>query len=31
MLATLEEATERLIAALDNYFSNEEEETPDEL
>ena len=31
MLATLEEATERLIAALDNYFNSEEEETPDEL
>jgi c-di-AMP phosphodiesterase-like protein len=30
MLATLEEANERLIAALDNYFSSEEE-TPDEL
>ena len=31
MLATLEEATERLIAALDDYFSNEEDEIPDEL
>ncbi len=31
MLATLEEATERLTAALDDYFNNEEEETPDEL
>ena len=31
MLATLEEATERLIAALDDYFNNEEEEIPDEL
>ena len=30
MLATLEEANERLIAALDNYFSSEEE-TPEEL
>ena len=29
LLATVEEATERLIAALDDYFSNEEE-TPDE-
>ncbi len=30
MLATLEEATERLTAALDDYFNSEEEDTPSE-